>query len=117
VAPNAPEFTSSLLTVRITAEPNPFSASARDRWYRLVVSAQNPMLQDVWISLPDEASFSWIEVDKFGSYASTDETRWAFRAGEVRQFTFDLRDTVGTYRFYGYFGWQRSDTVTVEILP
>jgi hypothetical protein len=117
VAASAPEYTSSLLSVSIVAEPHPLSASAVDGWYRLVVSAHNPLSQDVWVSLPDEASFSWIEVGKFGSYAFTDETRWAFRAGETRRYTFDLRDTVGTYQFYGYFGWQRSDTITVQIVP
>lgn len=113
----APEFNASILEVTIAAEPEFISASARNRWYRLVVSARNTRNESVWVTLPDEASFDWIEVGKFGSYAFTDEPRWAFRAGETRRYTFDLRDTVGTYQFYGSFGGKRSDAITVHIAP
>ena len=117
VLAGAPEFNASVLEVTIAAEPDVISASARDRWYRLVVSARNTRAEDVWVTLPDDASFYWLEVGKFGSYAATDEPRWAFRAGETRRYTFDLRDTTGIYRFYGGFGGQRSDTISVNVVP
>jgi hypothetical protein len=117
VPPGAPEFNALALDVSIVAQPDFISASASDRWYRLVVSAHNPRDEAVWIRLPDDVSFLFIEVGKYGSAALTDEPRWAFRPRETRSYTFDLRDSAGVYRFYGNFGGKRSDTITVTIAP
>jgi hypothetical protein len=120
----ASEVTPAALEVSIAPPPEAPSVAADSGWFALTVSARNPSAEPVWVRLPGDATFgdrtfgyTALTEGYAGTYRTTTEPRVAFRAGETRRFVFDLHYPAGSYSFSGFFGWQSSPTITVEVGP
>ena len=116
---NASEVTPASLEMSITPTPAAPSVAADSGWFTLTVSARNPSAVPVWVQLPDAQTFGYMALTEgyAGTYRTTSEPRFAFRAGETRRFVFDLQYPAGAYGFYGFFARQSSPTLTVIVGP
>ena len=120
VPAGAREVTAAALEVSLAAAPAAPSLAADGGWFTLTVSARNPAAEPVWVRLPDEKTFIYVPLGDdghAGTYRTTAERRWAFRAGETRRYVFDLRYPPGTYTFAGWFGWRASPRIAVTVGP
>lgn len=120
VPAGAREVTPAALEISLAVSPAAPSWVADSGWFSLTVTARNPAPEPVWVRLPSEMTFGYVplmEDGTSGTYRTTAEPRWAFRAGEARRYVFDVHYPPGTYAFEGLFGRQPGPAVTVTVGP
>lgn len=118
----------SMLDVTMRLEPAQPSRQIDGGWFRLAVTATNPLPEAVWVSIPGLDTFSFSEATQApaGHPPHEDhgitravpavERRWAFHPGEARSTTFDVLWPAGSYNVRISFGdtWNGLFLVTVD---
>ena len=123
---DAPELQPADLQVAVRVVPTDLAWSADSGWFTVTVTATNPLAEAVWVRLdghepgyPVAPTFGYIISSRDdpegadGGYEWTDESRWAFGAGETRRLMFDFSFPAGDYDVRGFFN---NDTTTVTAL-
>jgi hypothetical protein len=129
VAPGARVLQPSDLEITMRLEPTAPTAQIDSGWFRVVVTATNPVDEGVWVPLAGNVSFSFREV----APASGDhpghiwhgmrrrvpavEPAWAFRPRESRRTTFDVHWPPGEYAVVIAFGDNSRGPLPVRVFP
>lgn len=81
---------SLVLTTSLSPDGAP-ATSIDSGWVTILATATNSRPEPVWVNLPYSESFSYVFRKTSGALIFSNESRWAFGAGESRSMAFDVQ--------------------------
>lgn len=117
VPSTAAEILPEGLIVRVHVDPPVPLVHVDEGWFRITITATNPLPSPVWVRLPGPTAFSYAETLRPGQGTLTEEVRWAFLPNESRSYIFDDHYPAGTYSLYAAFGGRPAAPFNFTVLP
>lgn len=113
----ATEILAEGLTVTVRVDPPVPVAHVDEGWFRITVTATNPLSVPVWVRLTAPMAFSYTETLHPGNATLSEDARWAFLSNESRSYIFDDHYPAGTYTLFAAFGGRSAAPFTFTVQP